>query len=52
MQACFVYGRTRSKRDENTGKFDSVCCRTDQWRIVVRDRYPAYISWETYEKIH
>jgi Recombinase zinc beta ribbon domain len=23
----------------------------EQWRIVVKDRYPAYIDWQTYEKI-
>ena len=23
----------------------------DQWRICVKDKYPAYISWETFEKI-
>jgi DNA invertase Pin-like site-specific DNA recombinase len=47
----FVYGRTRSFRDENTGKLRQRLLPPDQWRIVVRDRYPAYISWETYERI-
>ena len=23
----------------------------EEWRIVVKDRYPAYIDWPTYEKI-
>jgi hypothetical protein len=22
-----------------------------EWRIIVRDRYPAYIEWQTYETI-
>jgi DNA invertase Pin-like site-specific DNA recombinase len=48
----FVYGRTRSIRAENTGKNQQRLLQPDQWRIVVRDRYPAYVSWETYEKIH
>jgi DNA invertase Pin-like site-specific DNA recombinase len=47
----FVYGRTRSLRAENTGKLHQRLLPPDQWRIVVRDRYPAYISWETYERI-
>jgi Recombinase/Recombinase zinc beta ribbon domain len=47
----FVYGRTRSIRAENTGKSRQRLLPLDQWRIVVRDRYPAYISWETYERI-
>lgn len=48
----FVYGRTRSKRDEITGKNRQRMLPINQWRIVVRDRYPAYISWATFEKIH
>lgn len=47
----FVYGRTRSLRAENTGKIRQRLLPLNQWRIVVRDRYPAYISWETFEKI-
>jgi hypothetical protein len=23
----------------------------DEWRIIIKDRYPAYIDWPTYEKI-
>ena len=23
----------------------------DQWRICVKDKYPAYVSWETFEQI-
>src|ERR671929_53190 len=23
----------------------------EQWRIVVRDKYPAYVGWETFETI-
>src|ERR1700756_4165717 len=26
-------------------------CPIEDWRIVVKDRYPAYIDWPTYEKI-
>jgi DNA invertase Pin-like site-specific DNA recombinase len=47
----FVYGRTRYERAENTGKTRQSDRPIDQWRIVVRDKYPAYISWETFEKI-
>ena len=42
----FVYGRTRSFQAENTGKISQRLLPPNQWRIVVRDRYPAYISWE------
>jgi DNA invertase Pin-like site-specific DNA recombinase len=47
----FVYGRTRSLRAENTGKMQQRLLPPGQWRIIVRDRYPAYISWETYERV-
>ncbi len=47
----FVYGRTRSIRAENTGKTQQRLLPPDQWRIIVRDRYPAYVSWQTYERI-
>jgi hypothetical protein len=47
----FVYGRTRSRRDQNTGKNQQRHLPPDQWRIVVRDRYPAYIAWPIYERI-
>jgi DNA invertase Pin-like site-specific DNA recombinase len=47
----FVYGRTRSIRAENTGKNRQRLLPRNQWRITVRDRYPAYVSWETYERI-
>jgi DNA invertase Pin-like site-specific DNA recombinase len=47
----FVYGRTRSIRAENTGKMQQRLLPLGQWRILVRDRYPAYVSWETYERI-
>jgi DNA invertase Pin-like site-specific DNA recombinase len=47
----FVYGRTRSLRAENTGKMQQRLLPPGQWRIIVRDRYPGYISWETYERV-
>jgi len=48
----FVYGRTRiraaSREDRTPAK---VARPIDDWRIVVKDRYPAYIDWPSYEKI-
>jgi DNA invertase Pin-like site-specific DNA recombinase len=46
----FVYGRTRSIRDASATSRTMRLPR-EQWRIVVRDKYPAYVSWETFEKI-
>jgi len=47
----FVYGRTRSIRDAATATPRPKRLPREQWRIVVRDKYPAYVSWETFEKI-
>ena len=47
----FVYGRTRSIRAQNTGKNQQHHLPPNQWRIIIHNRYPAYISWETYQRI-
>jgi DNA invertase Pin-like site-specific DNA recombinase len=47
----FVYGRTRSEKAENTGKNRQRPRPMGEWRIMLRDKYPAYISWETFERI-
>ncbi|MFC1714277.1 recombinase family protein, partial [Candidatus Poribacteria bacterium] len=46
----FVYGRTRTIRLPD-GKVTQKKLGIDQWKIIVKDKYPAYISWETFEKI-
>ena len=46
----FVYGRTRTIRHPN-GKVTQKRLEIDQWKFTVKNKYPAYISWETFEKI-
>lgn len=46
----FVYGRTRSVRAPGR-KASQKSLPMDQWRICVNDKYPAYISWKTYNQI-
>ena len=46
----FVYGRTRTTRDPS-GKTKQKRLPMEEWRICVKDKYPAYVSWETFEKI-
>jgi DNA invertase Pin-like site-specific DNA recombinase len=49
----FAYGRTRSKKSEDTGKNkQTTVLPLEQWRYLVRDQYPAYITWETYQSIN
>jgi DNA invertase Pin-like site-specific DNA recombinase len=48
----FVYGRTRMREATREGAQKMKAPRPlDEWRIVVKNRYPAYIEWPTYEKI-
>ncbi len=48
----FAYGRSRTVRD---GPFPQQAKPKQlplaEWRILVRDKYPAYITWDTYEAI-
>jgi DNA invertase Pin-like site-specific DNA recombinase len=47
----FVYGRTRLRKPSDGKSAMKAAKPIDEWRIVVKDRYPAYIDWKTYEKI-
>jgi len=48
----FVYGRTRIRKVAREGGSSAKVARPiEEWRIVVKDRYPPYIDWPTYEKI-
>jgi len=47
----FVYGRTRTVRSDFSKRPQQKPRPRDEWRFCIRDKYPAYISWETYERI-
>jgi DNA invertase Pin-like site-specific DNA recombinase len=48
----FVYGRTRMRELAREGGSRAKMPRPiEEWRIVVKDRYPAYVGWTTYEMI-
>ncbi len=48
----FVYGRTRMGPTKAPGGRAKQKRRPDEeWRIVVKDKYPAFIDWETFERI-
>jgi DNA invertase Pin-like site-specific DNA recombinase len=48
----FVYGRTRScQRIYASGKLATTRCPMAEWKVVVKDRYPAYIGWAEFERI-
>jgi DNA invertase Pin-like site-specific DNA recombinase len=46
-----VYGRTRWKKSETSGKMQGITLPPHQWRYCVRDKFPAYITWETFERM-
>lgn len=48
----FVYGRTRLRPAAIPGRCPLKTPRgSEEWRFVVKDKYPAYIDWETFERI-
>ena len=48
----FVYGRTRSVRKGSSPlETSQKQLPLEEWKIRVNNKYPAYISWETFEKI-
>jgi DNA invertase Pin-like site-specific DNA recombinase len=48
----FVYGRTRSvPRADDPDEFVQKPLPMAEWKVCLRDKYPAYIGWDTFEKI-
>jgi DNA invertase Pin-like site-specific DNA recombinase len=48
----FVYGRTRAvPRADAPHQRVQRPLPMDQWKVCLRDKYPAYIGWDTFERI-
>jgi DNA invertase Pin-like site-specific DNA recombinase len=48
----FVYGRTRAvPRTDAPQQHVQKPLPMDQWKVCLRDKYPAYIGWDTFERI-
>jgi DNA invertase Pin-like site-specific DNA recombinase len=50
----FVYGKTRMVRNldgDRSPRPQQKPREMNEWSVIVKDRYPAYISWETFERI-
>ncbi len=48
----FVYGRSRVIRNGPSVTDKSIKKLPQQeWKILIKDKYPAYVSWEIFEKI-
>ena len=45
----FVYGRHRRHPDSRPGQHaPRVACPSEEWAVIRRDAYPAYLSWEDF----
>jgi DNA invertase Pin-like site-specific DNA recombinase len=47
----FAYGRTRSVRTAPGRPAVQKPLPVEQWRVLIRDHHPAYIDWDTFERI-
>ena len=48
----FVYGRTRScQATYANGKLITARCPMAEWKVVVKDQYPAYVGWADFERV-
>src|SRR5438128_7694777 len=47
----FAYGKTQSQVPSGGGRPQQRRQPLSQWKAIVRDRYPASMTWETFERI-
>lgn len=47
----YVYGRTSATKSPGVSRYSIKSLPMKEWKIIVKDKYPKYIDWETYEKI-
>ena len=47
----FAYGRTRMRYENGLPTKRRDAMAAGQWRSFVKDKYPAYVSWDHFEKI-
>jgi DNA invertase Pin-like site-specific DNA recombinase len=43
----FVYGKTRTQVPPGGGRPQQRRLPLAEWKVIVHDRYPAYVTWET-----
>jgi len=47
----FVYGKTRTQMPVGGGRSQQRRLPLSAWKVIVHDRYPAYVTWETFTRI-
>jgi DNA invertase Pin-like site-specific DNA recombinase len=45
----YGYGRKKKYRCNTSKSSEKKYLPPDQWKVLIQDRYPAYISWQQYE---
>src|SRR5213080_1700333 len=46
-----LYGKTQTQMPPGGGRSQQRRLPSSQWKVIVHDRYPAYVTWETFERI-
>lgn len=46
----YAYGRSRKDKQARPKQRRQRWLPPEQWQVLLRDRYPAYITWEQYER--
>jgi DNA invertase Pin-like site-specific DNA recombinase len=47
----FAYGKTQTQVPPGGGRPQQRRLSLAEWKVIVHDRYPAYVTWETFERI-
>jgi hypothetical protein len=47
----FVYGKTRTQVPPGGGRPQPRRLPLAEWKGIVHDRYPAYVTWETFARV-
>src|SRR5262245_21020802 len=47
----FAYGKTQTQVPPGGGRPQHRRRPLAEWKVIVHDRYPAYVTWETFERI-
>jgi len=47
----FAYGKTQSVRPDPQSSPTQRRRAMEDWPVLIRDRYPAYVTWENFERI-
>ncbi len=45
----YGYGRRKNYKNKRGGKSGKKYLPPEQWKVLIKDRHPAYISWTRYE---